>query len=44
MNITYKQFTPEYTDAVLELQHTWVYENIIYGVVNETIEDMCLSH
>lgn len=40
MNITYKQFTPEYTNAVLELQHTWVYENITYGVVNETKEDM----
>lgn len=40
MNITYKQFTPEYTDAVLALQHTWVYENITYGVVNETKEDM----
>lgn len=40
MNITYRQFTPEYTDAVLYLQHTWVYENITYGVVNETKEDI----
>ncbi len=40
MNITYKQFTPEYVEAVLELQHTWVYENITYGVVKETREDM----
>ncbi len=40
MNITCKQFTREYTYTVLELQHTWVYENITYGVVNETEEDI----
>jgi GNAT superfamily N-acetyltransferase len=40
MNITYKPFIPEYTDAVLELQHIWVYENITSGVVNETKEDI----
>lgn len=38
--ITYKKFTPEYADRVLELQHTWVNEYITYGVVNGTIEDM----
>jgi len=43
MNITYKQFTPEYIDEVLELQHTWVYENITYGVAIENKEDM-LGH
>ncbi|MGI6704909.1 MAG: GNAT family N-acetyltransferase [Clostridia bacterium] len=43
MNITYKQFTHEYAEMILKLQHTWVYENITYGVVNETKEDI-LEH
>lgn len=40
MNITYKQFSAEYTGAVLALQHAWVYEDITYGVVNESEEDI----
>jgi len=40
MNIVYKPFTPEYADAVLKLQHKWVYENITCGVVAETLDDI----
>lgn len=40
MDITYRRFTPEYLDAVLNMQHEWVYENITYGVVSDTKEDV----
>ncbi|MEA4832677.1 hypothetical protein SDC9_142647 [bioreactor metagenome] len=43
MNISYKIFTPECCNAVIDLQHNWVKENITFGVVCDN-EDDILKH
>ena len=40
MSIQIKQFTSEYAEAVVKLQQDWVYENITYGFVAETVESI----
>ncbi|MCL2478533.1 MAG: bifunctional GNAT family N-acetyltransferase/NUDIX hydrolase [Treponema sp.] len=40
MNISYKQFSIEYLEAVRELQNEWFYENITCGIAPDTAEQI----
>lgn len=39
-DITYRQFTSEYTQVFLEMQHEWVDERITLGIVPDTEDDI----
>ncbi len=39
-DITYRQFTSEYTQVFLEMQHEWVDERITLGIVPDTEENL----